>query len=317
MKKQISDLIELFAAENELGEGPLWLSYRNSLCWVDIQKHEVFEYSLNDKKVRSWKINKHVSLLVETDKKGSLLIGLKGGIALLNMESNEVLELLSLEEENGNSRTNDGGVDPNGNLWIGTLDMGFREDAGALYMLERSEFQKKIPKTTIANGLVWSKDGRTMYFIDSPKGNVQAFAYNEADDSIQFQNNVIAVPDKLGSPDGMAIDEEGMLWIALYGGYAVGRWNPHTGKILEKIEVPAPNITACTFGGEDFNTLYITTARQELTAAELTDFPKSGSLFAVETSVRGLKKNIFSLDKNSWIQEKINGKSLLSSIEKR
>ncbi len=312
MKKQVSDLVELFKAENELGEGPLWLSYRNSLCWVDIQKHEIFEYSLNNKQVRSWKIDKHVSLLIETDKKGALLIGVKGGIALLNMESNEVLELLSLEEKNKNSRTNDGGVDPNGNLWIGTLDMGFKEDAGALYMLERSKFKKKIPNTTIANGLVWSKDERTMYFIDSPKGKVQAFDFNKADDSIQFQKDVITIPEELGGPDGMAIDEEGMLWIAHYGGYSVGRWNPSTGEMIEKIEVPAPNITACTFGGEDFKTLFITTARQEMTDTELTDFPKSGSLFAVETSVRGLRKNIFSLEKNSWLQEKIDKKSLFS-----
>jgi sugar lactone lactonase YvrE len=309
MKKQVSDVIEVYAAENELGEGPLWLNHSNSLCWVDIQKYKVFEYALNTKQVKSWNIDRHVSLLIETDKKDTLLIGVKGGIALLNMKTNEVLELVSLEEENENSRTNDGGCDPNGNLWIGTLDMDFEEDAGALYMLEGSTFQKKIPNATIANGLVWSKDGRTMYFIDSPKGSVQAFVYDGADNSIEFQKDVITIPKKLGGPDGMAIDEEGMLWIAHYGGYSVGRWNPNTEEMLEEVEIPAPNITACTFGGKDLKTLFITTARQELTDDELKDFPKSGSLFAVETSVRGLEKNIFSLGKNSWVQEKINERS--------
>lgn len=299
----MSELIEVYTAGNELGEGPLWLSHSNSLCWVDIQRYKVYEYSLNTKQVRNWEIHKYVSLLIETDKKDTLLIGVKGGVALLNMETNKIYEVISLEKGNENSRTNDGGCDPNGNLWISTLDMDFKEKAGALYMLEGSTFQKKIPDTTIANGLVWSNDQKNMFFIDSPKGSVQAFLYNKADNSIDFQKDVITIPKNLGAPDGMAIDEEGMLWIAHYGGFSVGRWNPNTGELLEKIEIPAPNITACAFGGEDLKTLFITTARQELTDAELEDFPKSGSLFSVKTSVRGLKKDIVSLVKNGWPQK--------------
>lgn len=305
MKKQVGDVIEVCAGENELGEGPLWLKGSNSLCWVDILKHKVYEYSVDSKQTRNWDINKHVTLLIETDKKGVLLIGVKGGLALLNMETNTLTDVIPLEIEKDNSRPNDGGCDPNGNLWIGTLDMDFEEGAGALYMLEDSTFKEKITGTTIANGLVWSGDEKSMYFIDSPKGTVQAFNYSKADNSIVFQKEVIQIPKELGGPDGMAIDEEGMLWVAHYGGYSVGRWNPTTGELLEKIDVPAPNITACAFGGDDLQTLFITTARQELSDVELAAFPKSGSLFSVKTSVKGLRKNIFSLERNQWILDKL------------
>lgn len=306
MKKQIGDVVEVYAAENELGEGPLWVQHSQSLCWVDIEKFKVYEYAMNTKRVRDWAIGKKVSLLIETDKKGTLLIGLKGGVALLDMENNALLKGIPLEPENENSRTNDGGCDPNGNLWIGTLDMDFKENGGALYMLEDTSFQKKIWGTTIANGLVWSTDQKQMYFIDSPKNSVQAFQYNSEDNSIEFQREVISIPKNLGSPDGMAIDEEGMLWIAHYGGFSVGRWDPTTGELLEKIALPAPNITACAFGGDDLKTLFITTARQEMTDEALADFPKSGSLFSVKTSVRGVKKNSYSLERNERITEKEN-----------
>lgn len=306
MKKQIGDVVEVYAAENELGEGPLWVQHSQSLCWVDIEKFKVYEYAMNTKRVRDWAIGKKVSLLIETDKKGTLLIGLKGGVALLDMENNALLKGIPLEPENENSRTNDGGCDPNGNLWIGTLDMDFKENGGALYMLEDTSFQKKIWGTTIANGLVWSTDQKQMYFIDSPKNSVQAFQYNPEDNSIEFQREVISIPKNLGSPDGMAIDEEGMLWIAHYGGFSVGRWDPTTGELLEKIALPAPNITACAFGGDDLKTLFITTARQEMTDEALADFPKSGSLFSVKTSVRGVKRNSYSLERNERITEREN-----------
>ena len=98
------------------------------------------------------------------------------------------------------------------------------------------------------------------------------------------------IPEALGGPDGMAIDEEGMLWIVHYSGYSVGRWNPYTGELLEKVDVPAPNVTACTFGGCDRKTLFITTARQEMSNDQLREYPLSGSLFFVNTAVAGLKK---------------------------
>lgn len=306
MKKQVGDVVEVYAGKNELGEGPLWLQHSHSLCWVDIEKHKVYEYAVNSKRVRDWEIHKKVSLLIETDQTDTLLIAVKGGIALLNMDTHCLSDVISLEAENRNSRTNDGGCDPNGNLWIGTLDMDFREKGGALYMLEKTSFQKKIPDTTIANGLAWSSDQQQMYFIDSPKKTVQAFHYHPEDNSIEFQKDVISIPAHLGSPDGMAIDEEGMLWVAHYGGFSVGRWNPNTGALLEKIEIPAPNVTACAFGGDDLKTLFITTARQELTDAALAEFPKSGSLFAVNTSVRGIAKNSFSLARKDWLKESEN-----------
>src|SRR5690606_29918053 len=115
--------------------------------------------------------------------------------------------------------------------------------------------------TTIANGLVWSSDGQTMYFIDSPLKSVKAYAFDGETGRITPQGDVVRIPDEIGTPDGMAIDEEGMLWIAHYGGYSVGRSHPFTGDLLEKVGIPAPNVPACAFGGADGRTLFVTTAR--------------------------------------------------------
>jgi len=131
-----------------------------------------------------------------------------------------------------------------------------------------------------------------MYFIESTVRNVTAYRYDAATGEIKFERIAITVPEELGLPDGMAIDEEGMLWIALYGGSAVGRWNPETGQLLNMIKLPVPHVTNCCFVGENLQHLLITTAQEHLSDEELKMYPQSGDIFIVhDVGVKGVKSN--------------------------
>jgi sugar lactone lactonase YvrE len=127
-----------------------------------------------------------------------------------------------------------------------------------------------------------------MYFIDSPTQSVDAYFFNGDTGEIKFDKTVIEIPIEMGTPDGMTIDNEGMLWIAHWGGYGVYRWNPFTGELISKIEVPAPNVTSCRFAGKDLDQLVITTARKNMSESQLSDYPQNGDLFIVKTNSNGV-----------------------------
>jgi sugar lactone lactonase YvrE len=132
-----------------------------------------------------------------------------------------------------------------------------------------------------------------MYYNDTPTMTVQAFDYDDKTGTISNRRVAIKIPRGMGAPDGMTIDSEDKLWIALWGGYAVGRFDPLTGELLQKIKVPAPNVSSCAFGGEDLKTLYITTARAWVKPEKLIEFPLSGGLFAIRTDVKGVSASFF------------------------
>ena len=139
----------------------------------------------------------------------------------------------------------------------------------------------------ISNGLAWDEAGTTFYYIDTPTKVIRAYDYDLATGAISRERVVVRIADDAGSPDGMTIDQDGMLWVAQYGGWAVRRYNPKTGKEINKIDLPCANVTCCTFGGEKLNTLYITTARQGLSKDELKNQPHAGGVFAVEVQTQG------------------------------
>jgi sugar lactone lactonase YvrE len=218
------------------------------------------------------------------------LLALQGGLARFDLNNNKLTWLLDIEKEYQEHRCNDGCCDPRGRLWVGTLHMQFKKGAGSLYCInEHLEMSKKLDNLTISNGMAWSPDGTRMYFIDSPTQTVQQFISHEEKATISFEKIAIHIPKDMGAPDGMAIDEEGMLWIAHYGGFGVYRWDPVTGKQVDSIKLPVPNVTSCAFVGEDLDHLLITTASQELSEEECIKFPQSGHVFIARLPVRGVK----------------------------
>jgi len=281
----------LYPSQCYLGEGPCWHAERKSCLWVDIEEKKIYEYDWLKKNTRCHRLDLRVSLIVQS-KDDHLVLGLEGGIAKYNLDDGTMVWLVDIEKEYDKHRCNDGKVDSMGRLWLGTLHRDFKQGAGSLYCVdENMRLQKKHDNLTISNGLAWSLDNSRLYFIDSPTNKVQSFFFDDSTGDIQFEKDVIHIPTKMGSPDGMAIDEEGMLWIAHWGGFGVYRWNPINGELIDKVELPVPNVSSCAFVGENLDQLLITTARQDLNEEDLKKYPESGNVFIKKISVKGVPSN--------------------------
>ena len=283
----------LYSSQCMLGESPLWHARKNCFYWVDINAGDLYSLNWDSKVVRKKHFNADISLVVETDG-NDLLVALGTSIAQFNPETDELRQLIDLEPDKKNHRCNDGGVDAKGRLWVGTTHVDHLVERGTLYSIENlNSVKQKIPSVTISNGITWSLDNKRLYFIDSPTQRVDAYFFNEHTGEIIFEKTIIEIPIKMGTPDGMTIDSEGMLWIAHWGGFGVYRWNPFTGELLSKVEVPAPNVTSCRFAGKELNQLVITTARKNMSEIELIKYPESGNVFLIETNFKGVYSNKF------------------------
>jgi sugar lactone lactonase YvrE len=283
----------LYKSECSLGEGAFWHEGRESFFWVDIDGKSLLEYVVQTEKVATWRFQ-HRPSFISLDTSGKFVIAFQGGVARFDLQTETVTWLLNIEKEYSDQRTNDGAIDSEGRLWLGTMNVKFKEGAGALYRIDSNlVVTKMIDRLTIPNGLVWSLDNRTMYHIDSPTRTVKAYAFNNLSGEITYERVAITIPPELGSPDGMCIDKEGMLWIAQWNGFGVYRWNPVNGKLLDKIEVPVPQVSSCAFGGKHFDQLFITTARENFTAEQLAKYPDSGSVYIARPGVRGVRKHLF------------------------
>jgi len=281
----------LFASQCILGESPLWHAERKCCYWVDIERGVLYEYNWLFQTTRSWQFDGRLSFVTQ-GKDNQLLLAKNSQIERFDLSTEELTPILEIESPASGNRCNDGECDSLGRLWIGTMHLQHKKGAGALYMVdEKLKVHTKLPHTSISNGIVWSLDNKRMYYIDSPTQGIQSFIFNQESGEIIFEKNVIQIPVEIGTPDGMTIDEEGMLWIAHWGGFGVYRWNPKDGKLLEKIELPVPQITSCTFAGENLDYLVITTASENLNEEKLKKYPQSGDVFCVKTGVKGILRN--------------------------
>ncbi len=279
-----------------LGEGPVWDSRAQRLFWVDIEGFEIHIYEPANREHGVIDVGQFVGSLA-VRKSGGLILALKSGFAVLDPETGVMTPIADAESHLPGNRFNDGKCDPAGRFWAGTLSLD--EDHGSgkgnLYCLHTDRrVELKIPGVWISNGLAWTKDERVMYYIDSPMQKVVAYDYDKSTSEIANPRTVIEVPaSEMGYPDGMTIDEEGMLWIAHWDGGRVCRWDPHTGKELAEIKAPVSRPTSCIFGGDNFDILYITSARTRLSEETLARQPLAGSIFKCRPGVRGLPMNEF------------------------
>jgi sugar lactone lactonase YvrE len=187
------------------------------------------------------------------------------------------------------NRFNDGKCDPAGRFLAGSMDDTEIKASGSLYSLSPDGSVKTLlAGTHIANGLAWSPDYQTFYFIDTPTRTVMAYDYDLSTGAIANPRPVISVAPALGWPDGMTCDTQGRLWVALWGGARLTRWDPENGQLLEEIPFPALNVSSCAFGGPGMTDLYVTTARKEMDARQLAKYPLSGGLFRIRTDIQGL-----------------------------
>lgn len=281
---------ELYPSQCILGESPLWHTEKKCCFWVDIESGVLWEYDWIKKTTRSWKFDHRLSLVLQ-GKGNQLILALDAKIAGFDLEM-EKIEWLADVESGSQIRCNDGACDSYGRLWVGTMHLEHKRDAGALYCIgDTLKVHKKLNNTTISNGIAWSLDNKRLYFIDSPTQVVQSFIFEEKTGKIIFEKNAVSIPKEIGSPDGMAIDEEGMLWIAHWGGFGIFRWNPVNGKLIDKIEVPVPQVSSCAFVGDNLDYLMITTARENMKTEDLKKYPESGNVFLIKADVKGVLSN--------------------------
>ncbi|BBE16088.1 gluconolactonase [Aquipluma nitroreducens] len=282
----------LIDSKNQLGEGVLWHPVEKALYWVDISLGILHCFNPKTEETESWQMGYMIGTVVPAAS-GGLVVALENGIFHFN-SSKELIRLFDFPEspESGN-RFNDGKCDPSGRLWVGTMNKWVRSHAGSLYCFDGNSIITKLSGLTISNGMAWSADQSIFYFIDTVDYAVVVFDFDNQLGSISNKRKVIEVPLEMGAPDGMTIDREGKLWIAHWGGSCVARWDPENGQLLEIVKVAAPHITSCTFGGENLQTLYISTAREGLTEKQLKKFPLSGGLFYYLPETGGTRAHFF------------------------
>ncbi len=280
MTNKPGPLIEVVVPHRCLvGEGPVWDTQRKAICWLDIIDGEIHEYIPGQGTFSTISVNQMIGAFA-VRKNGGFIGGLKNGIGFIDRETGKTDIFAAPESGLPDNRFNEGKCDPEGRFWAGTMSHGFDEGKGSLYLVDKDKtVTKQIPGVTISNGLAWTADHQTLYYVDTPTWQVAAFRYDPASGAISDKRIAIQIPEEDGWPDGMTIDTEGMLWIAHWDGWRVTRWDPVTGKKLLTIRIPVAKVSSCTFGGEHFEDLYITTARIGLTENQLKDQPLAGSLF--------------------------------------
>lgn len=283
----------LFEINANLGEGAFWNHETQEFYWIDIEGKQLHIYNPENKTNRSFPTPSRIGTVVPKDR-NSAVVALEDGVYMIDTQTG-ALELLSdVEKELTINRFNDGKCDPNGNLWVGSMHLEQSAPMGSVYKIsEEGTTEKMIENVTISNGIVWTKDDSTMYYIDTPTGRIQAFDYDVATATISNERTAVVIGAKDGYPDGMTIDANDNLWVGLWDGNAVANYNPRNGELIKKILVPANNVTSCAFGGPNLDQLYITTASVDMTPEEIAMYPLAGSLFIAKPGVKGVKSTLF------------------------
>ena len=290
----MTDKVEIVLdAKALLGEGAVWHAQKQMLYWIDIMGNKVHIYDPATRQDRAINVGQPVGTIVPR-KSGGVILALQHGLASLDLNTEKLTMIVDPESHLPDNRFNDGKCDPAGRFWAGTTSFSNRECAGNLYRMDTDLSVHKIADNiTCSNGIVWSLDNCTMYYIDTTTLTVAAYDFNNANGTITNKRVAIKVSADQGYPDGMSIDAEGMLWIAHWDGGSVRRWDPKTGKLLRSITIPAARVTSCAFGGRNLDQLYVTSARIGLDADALDSQPHAGALFRIDPDVSGVPANEF------------------------
>ena len=269
------------------GEGPLWDSRAGKLFFVDMLAGVVAEWDT------SGSVKRHVvgavAAVVRARARGGYVLGVERGFAFANGDFSAV-ETLPPVFADETVRMNDGGCDPQGRFYCGSMAYAETPGAGTLFRLNLDlSVERVLEGVTISNGLQWTRDGSSAYYSDTATGRIDVFDFDADTGAFSGRRPFVELDPMSGAPDGLAIDEEDGLWVALWGGGAVHRYDAR-GCLSEVIELPVPKVTACTFGGDDGRTLYITTSRDGLASGEL---PEAGAVFSVRAGVPGAAPHAF------------------------
>lgn len=283
-----SEAVLILDAHANVGEGPTWDDRGNVLIWVDIMGNAVHVYDPATGKDRVVDVGRPVGA-AGLRQSGGLVLALRDGFGLLDTDLGNLRMVAEVEADNPGNRFNDGKVDPAGRFWAGS--MAFEESrrgAGSFYRLDPNyQVTRMLGDVSISNGMDWTPDNRRMYYIDTPTGGIDVFDFDLERGEIANRQRWVSFERSEGWPDGMTLDAEGAVWVALHGSGTVRRYLPD-GSLDQVIRVPsAKMVTSCAFGGADLGDLYITSMSRGLTPEGLRDQPHAGALFRCRPGVKG------------------------------
>ena len=264
-----------------LGEGPIWLPHDKALHFVDIKGGAIHRFEPTTEKRESIAIGGKPSFIVDMGE-GKLLVGSEANLLAIENHQSRPVATVSMPAHN---RTNDATVDCFGRLWFGTMDDEETLPTGNLYCLDNGAIKLMGCSAIVTNGPAISSDGRTLYHVDSVARKIWRYAIEDSP-KLGSAHLFLALEKADGHPDGVVLDSEDCLWVALWDGWGVRRYAPD-GRLLMTVNLPCARVTKIAFGGDDLRTAYVTTARVGLTAEELSAQPLAGSLFAFDAPAPG------------------------------
>ena len=262
-------------ANAKLAEGPRWDAATGRLLWVDIEGCKL--HVLESGEDRAIGLDAMVGVAAPTSS-GAVLVALTDRLALVDLADESVRTLVRLPHGPA-LRSNDGACDAAGRFWIGTMDLDETPGAGALYRYD-GRLERVLDEVTLSNGIGWTRDDTRMYYIDSPMQRVDIFDFEVASGRIDDRRPFVSIDESEGIPDGLTVDDEGGVWVALYGGSCVHRYD-QSGRLDAVLEVPALNVTSCCFGGDDGRSLFVTTAAPD------------GNVYVTQPGVSGPPAHVF------------------------
>jgi sugar lactone lactonase YvrE len=276
-----------------LGEGTLWVPTLNSIFFVDIKEKKIFILNTKTKKRKVFKVNKEIGFISHI-KENVFILGLKSELRIINLINKKVLYSIKIESNKKYNRLNDGKTDPMGRLWFGTMDnLERKKSSGSLYCLNNKlKLHKVDSKYYITNGPAFLNKNN-FYHTDTRKKIIYKIRINN---KLKILKKSVFLKFRKvdGFPDGMTTDTKNNLWVCHYAGGCISVYNLK-GKKIHKINLPAKNITNCTFGGSKYNQLYVSTARKDLKIKDINKYPLSGSLFKIRMNIKGKATQSFKL----------------------
>lgn len=273
-------------AHASLGEGPVWNAERDELIWVDIDAGLVHRLDPARNRTSRVAIGQSVGVAVPR-RHGGLALGVRDGFALVEDGASHVAVVAPVEADNPDTRMNDGACDRAGRFWAGTLSASGLPCAALYRWTGERQPTRVLDGVTISNGIGWSPDDRQMYYVDTVTGGVDVFDFDSASGDITNRRQAISIEPAAGKPDGLAVDTDGGVWVALWGGSAVHRYAPD-GSLDRRVKLPVTQVTSCCFGDPDLGTLYVTSAARGV------DDPHAGAVFGCRPGCAGLPGAAFS-----------------------
>ena len=273
--------------DDELGEGPVWDAERKTLLWVDIVRRRIHLWEPDAGTHRELEADQPVGAVIPRAA-GGAIAAYGQGFAYVDLDDGRIEQFIDLGLTDPSVRMNDAKCDRKGRLWAGTMSETLAEGAGSLYRLDTDgELSLVVAGVTVSNGLDWSPDNRTMYYIDTLRYGVDVFDFDAETGSVANRRRLVDIPKHEGLADGLTVDCAGCIWVALCFGGVVRRYTPN-GRLDATVRLPVTMATSCTFGGDGYRTLYVTTGRSALSDEERRRQPLAGSVFCTERGAQGL-----------------------------